>query len=162
MKVIFVVDSVNKEKDFRARAIWTEINRYLPKVPVIIVANKVDLKRARSVDQLRQDLPFLSGMPVIPISAKTGYNVNNVVRAVVLLFIMEWSQLFQILSKNSGKKHAFTATANMLGIGQKKTTQILRWLESRSLIDVNWENQSFKIKNPVLNAVRKPALIFST
>jgi len=83
---ILVYDITNKAS-FDALTGWFEdINRYLPEVPRIIVANKSDLEKTRVISTAQgEELAKKSNSPFFETSAKTGENVDEVFHTLTRL-----------------------------------------------------------------------------
>jgi small GTP-binding protein len=137
--VLFVVDASNPAGDGEARYIWTEISDLMPTVPCIIVANKQDLHNARTPERIRHDLSFMVGVPVIPVSATKGINVEKLLGAMVMLIVFEWSPLLRAFDKTSGQ--SFKVLAKSLDITEQQIRSYLRWFELRKMIVVDWDKQ---------------------
>ena len=133
--VFFVIDASNPDGDSEARYIWTEISDLLPHVPCIVVANKQDLRVARTPERVRHDLSFMVGVPVIPVSSKTGLNADKLLTAMVMLITYEWSPILRVFG---GGKQSFTKIAKQLGITEQKLRGYLRWFELRKMVIVDW------------------------
>lgn len=138
--ILFVVDASNPDGDPEARYIWTEIGDLMPTVPCIVAANKQDLRKARTPDKLRHDLSFMVGVPIIPISATTGYNTDKLLAAMVMLLAYEWSPLLRALDVKGGI--SFDALAKRLSISEQKVRSYLRWFELRRLVVVDWDKRT--------------------
>lgn len=141
--LLFVVDASNPEDDAEARYIWTEISDMMPTVPCIIAANKLDLRKARAPDRLRNDLSFMVGIPVIPTSALEGDNVGKILTSIVMLVVYEWSPLLRAFEEAGGK--GFAALAKRLRIKERKLRSYVRWFELRKMIVVDWEKGIVKL-----------------
>jgi Fe2+ transport system protein B len=119
----------------------------MPTVPCIITANKLDLRKARAPDQLRDDLSFMIGIPVIPTSALEGVNIEKALTSIVMLVVYEWSPLLRAFEEAGGK--GFAALAKRLGLKEEKLKSYLRWFELRKMIAVDWEKGVVKLPSGI-------------
>lgn len=138
--ILFVVDASNPDGDAEARYIWTEISDLLPNVPCIVAANKQDLKAARTPERIRNDLSFMVGVPVIPISNKTEYNTDKLLPAMVMLIAYEWSPILRAFGATG--KTTFAGLAKSLQLNENKVKSYLRWFELRKMVVVDWEKKT--------------------
>ena len=157
--LIFVVDSVDKESDARAKLFFREISFFLPGVPCIVAANKQDLPEARRVDELREAMKFLVGLPVIPCSAETGANVDSTLRTLLYLSMMQWSSVFTKFAEFSGAKDGLRKLMAHLNLERQQAVSYLRRFELRKLLEVTVGDESFTVKEPVRHILENPALI---
>lgn len=138
--ILFVVDASNPDSDAEARYIWTEISDLLPNVPCIVAASKQDLRAARTPERIRHDLSFMVGVPVIPISNKTEYNIDKLLPAMAMLIIYEWSPILRAFGA-TGKTN-FTSLAKSLHISESQVRNYLRWFELRKLVEIDWDKKT--------------------
>ena len=157
--IIFVVDSVDAESDARAKLFFREIAFFLPGVPCVVAANKQDLREARAVDQLRKSMGFLVGLPVIPCSAKTGTNVNNMLRTLLYLVMMQWSSVFDKLAQHSGASDGLEKLMSDLNANREQVVGYLRRFELRKLLEVQVGDEQFHVKESVRPLLENPVLI---
>jgi small GTP-binding protein len=157
--IIFVVDSVDKESDARAKLFFREISFFLPGVPCIVAANKQDLSEARRVDELRNNMRFLVGLPVIPCSAETGANVDSTLRTLLYLAMMQWSSVFTKFAEYSGASDGLRNLMAQLKLEREEAVGYLRRFELRKLLEVMIGDESFTVKEEVRPILENPALI---
>jgi small GTP-binding protein len=157
--IIFVVDSVNPESDARAKLFFREIAFFLPGVPCVVAANKQDLPESRPVDQLRKSLQFLVGLPVFPVSAKTGENVDSMLRTLLYLIMMQWSSVFGKFAEYSGHKNGLKMMMKDLNIEREQAVGYLRRFELRKLLEVQVGDEKFAVKDEVRALLEDPVLI---
>lgn len=138
--IIFVVDASKPDGDAEARYIWTEISDLLPNVPCIVAANKQDLRASRTPDRIRKDLSFMVGVPVIPISNKTEYNLEKLLPAMVMLIVYEWSPILRAFGATG--KTGFANLAKNLHVSERQVRNYLRWFELRKLVQVDWDKET--------------------
>jgi small GTP-binding protein len=146
--IIFVVDSADPESDARAKLFFREIAFFLPGVPCVVAANKQDLGEARRVDALRKSMRFLAGLPVIPVSAKTGHNVDSMLRTLLYLAMMQWSN-----------KKGLSKLMKDLNLSRDQAVGYLRRFELRKLLEVQVGDEQFSVKESIRPLLENPVLM---
>jgi small GTP-binding protein len=157
--IIFVVDSVDPESDARAKLFFREIAFFLPGVPCVVAANKQDLPESRPIDQLRKSLRFLAGLPVFPVSAKTGENVDSMLRTLLYLVMMQWSSVFSKFAEFSGDKKGLNKLMKDLNVEREQAVGYLRRFELRKLLEVQMGDEQFIVKDTVRPLLENPVLL---
>lgn len=157
--IVFVVDSKDPESDARAKLFFREIAFFLPGVPCVVAANKQDLPEARPVDQLRDSLRFLAGLPVIPVSAKTGKNVDSMLRTLLYLSMMQWSSVFGKFAEYSGASDGLSKLMEDLKVQRDQAVGYLRRFELRKLLTVQIGDEVFNINDSVRPLLENPVLV---
>jgi len=157
--IIFVVDSVNPESDKRAKLFFREIAFFLPGVPCVVAANKQDVTESRPVDKLRQNLRFLAGLPVFPVSAKTGENVDSMLRTLLYLVMMQWSSVFGKFAEYDGVKDGLRKLMKDLNLEREQAVGYLRRFELRKLLEVQVGDEQFIVKDAVRSILKDPVTI---
>ncbi|RDE14345.1 MAG: hypothetical protein C4K49_07725 [Candidatus Thorarchaeota archaeon] len=157
--IIFVVDSVDPESDARAKLFFREVAFFLPGVPCVVAANKQDVEEARPVDRLRSSMSFLAGLPVFPCSAKTGENVDSMLRTLLYLSMMQWSSVFRKFAEHSGAKNGLSRFMKDLKVEREQAVGYLRRFELRKLLQVQVGDEQFFVKDSVRPFLENPVLI---
>ncbi len=157
--IVFVVDSADRESDARAKMFFREIAFFLPGVPCVVAANKQDLPRARPVDVLREDMRFLAGVPVIPCSAKTGDNVESMLRTLLFLTMMQWQSVFSKFAKYSGTSRGLENLMSDLKMGRDQVVGYLRRFELRKLLEVQVGDEQFVVRDSVRPLLENPSIL---
>ena len=157
--IIFVVDSVNPESDKRAKLFFREIAFFLPGVPCVVAANKQDLTESRPVDTMRKNLRFLAGLPVFPVSAKTGENVDSMLRTLLYLVMMQWSSVFGKFAEYDGVKDGLSKLMKDLHLEREQAVGYLRRFELRKLLEVQVGDEQFIVKDDVRSIMKDPVTI---
>lgn len=157
--IIFVVDSVDPESDARAKLFFREIAFFLPGVPCVVAANKQDIPESRPIDQLRKNLRFLAGLPVFPVSAKTGENVDSMLRTLLYLVMMQWSSVFGKFAEFSGDKKGLSKMMKDLNLERDQAVGYLRRFELRKLLEVQVGDEQFMVKDAVRPLLENPVLL---
>ncbi|MGV9170612.1 MAG: GTP-binding protein [Promethearchaeia archaeon] len=160
--IIFVVDSVDSEADARAKLFFREIAFFLPGVPCIVAANKQDLEEARRVDELRESMKFLAGLPVIPCSARTGKNVENALRTLLYLSMMQWSEIFAKFAEYSSADDGLQGLMSDLNISREQAVGHLRRFELRKLIEVDVGDKRFVVEDSLQPLLENPVLVMQS
>ncbi|HDM60215.1 MAG TPA: GTP-binding protein [Archaeoglobus veneficus] len=83
--VILVVDSANPETFPRAKQMLEATTRF--GLPYVIAANKQDLPNALSPEEIRKRMALPENIPIVPIVAKDGKGVYDVLEALLRLLI---------------------------------------------------------------------------
>jgi len=151
--IIFVVDSVDSSKDNLAKMIWREISTLAPSVPCIVAANKQDKPRARKPSDLRKDLKFLVGVPIIPTSAITKTNLNILVNSLLMIIIIELGPLLKKFMKFSDVQGGIDKLSKEMKLDESKIKSYLNWLEYRNLIEVDWGSRSYSMRDELKDAI---------
>ncbi len=144
--IIFVVDSEDRSKDSLAKIVWREISTLAPGVPCIVAANKQDKPNARKPSELRKELKFLSGVPIIPTSAKDNFNLNVLMNSMLTILIGELSPLLKKIEKYSGVKDGIKKVMEEMKLDFSKIKSYLNWLEYRELVEVDWNSGTYTMK----------------
>ncbi|NHI83673.1 MAG: GTP-binding protein [Candidatus Thorarchaeota archaeon] len=159
--IILVVDSSDPESDARAKLFFREIAFFLPGVPCVVAANKQDLAEARRVDQLRDRMKFLVGQAVMPCSAETGENVDRVLRTLLFLAMMQWSNVFTKFAQYSGSENGLKHLMKDLNVSRDQAVGYLRRFELRKLLEVQVGDERFQVNEKVKKFLKNPNLIMS-
>jgi hypothetical protein len=80
------------------------------------------------------------GVPIIPVSAITGYNTDKLLAAMVMLLAYEWSPILHALDVKGGV--SFANLAKRLGTNEQKVRSYLRWFELRRIVAVDWDKRT--------------------
>jgi small GTP-binding protein len=157
--VLFMVDSQDKNADQEAKAIWQEVQEFLPGVPITVVANKQDLPNARKVAQIREDLDIPSDVYIIPTSAKTGQNVENALRVLLLVTVQKELNLLKIMMQHDGEVKGIQFLLEDLNIDMRALRQHLNWLELRGYVEVDWRTSIYWLTPAIKKVIDQPKLI---
>ena len=144
--IIFVIDSDDKSKDELAKLVWREIASLAPGVPCIVAANKQDKPNARKPSELRRDLKFLAGVPIIPTSALNKANLNVLVNTMLTILMIELRPLLKKIEKFSEVKNGVDKLTREMKLDLAKIKSYLNWLEYRELLEVDWDTNTYYMK----------------
>ena len=125
----------------------------------MVAANKQDLDERRPVDNLRKSMRFLAGLPVIPVSAKTGSNVDSMVRTLLYLTMMQWSSVFSKFAQYSGADDGLARIMDDLKVPREQAVAYLRRFELRKLLSVQVDDERFDVNENVIDMLGNPVLI---
>lgn len=157
--VLFIVDSQDKNSDQEAKAIWQEVQQFLPGVPITVAANKQDLSKARKPTQIREDLGIPPEVYIIPTSAKTGQNVENALRVLLLVTVQKELNLLKILLRHDGEIKGIQFLLGDLNIGIETLRQHLNWLELRGYVEVDWRTSIYWLAPAIKKVIEQPKFI---
>ncbi len=157
--VLFLVDSQDKNSDDEARAIWQEIQEFLPGVPITVAANKQDLPNARKATKIREDLGLSSDIPIIPTVAKTGQNAENALRVLLLVTVQKELNLLRIMKRHDGEVKGIHSLMKDLNIEMRTLRHHLNWLELRGYVEVDWRTSIYWLTPAIKKVIDQPKLI---
>lgn len=157
--VLFLVDSQDKNSDDEARAIWQEVQEFLPGVPITVAANKQDLPNARKAAKIRKDLGLSSDIPIIPTVAKTGQNAENALRVLLLVTVQKELNLLRIMKRHDGEVKGIHSLMKDLNIEMRTLRHHLNWLELRGYVEVDWRTSIYWLTPAIKKVIDQPKLI---
>ncbi len=157
--VLFLVDSQDKNSDGEAKAIWREVEEFLPGVPITVAANKQDLPNARKATQIRKNLDIPPDVPIVPTVAKTGQNVENALRVLLLVTVQKELTLLRIMKKHDGEIKGIQSLMKDLDIEMRALRQHLNWLELRGYVEVDWRTSIYWLTPAIKKVIDQPKLI---
>ncbi|WXG40014.1 MAG: GTP-binding protein [Candidatus Freyarchaeum deiterrae] len=157
--VLFMVDSQDKNSDQEAKTIWKEIQEFLPGVSITVVANKQDLPNARKVAQIREALEIPSEVYIVPTIAKTGQNVENALRVLLLITVQKELNLLKLMMRHDGEVKGIELLREDLNIDARALRQHLNWLELRGYVEVDWRTSIYWLTSPIKKVIDQPKLI---
>ncbi|MHA1784188.1 MAG: GTP-binding protein [Candidatus Helarchaeota archaeon] len=147
--IVFVVDSANPKLDEETKIIWGEITKHLPDIPMVIAANKQDEPAARSIGQLKRDMPFLEGYKMVPTVAKDNSGLDE---AMNYLLKRSIDKILPLLTKLNDYHGQIKGVEKLSESMNKSTTEIrsyLRWLENRYLVQVDWRHHIYWLSTSI-------------
>ncbi len=102
---------------------------------------------------------FLAGLPVIPVSAKTGHNVDSMLRTLLYLAMMQWSSVFSKFAEYSGNKDGLSKLMKALNLPRDQAVGYLRRFELRKLLEVQVGDEQFSVKESIRPLLENPVLM---
>lgn len=141
--IILMIDSSDPASFIEGSSIYEEVTSYLPKAPVIVCANKQDLKEALSLNDLGQKLQFVKGLIIIETSAMTGVGVDDAIKIITLAILRRLQGTLRTIERVG--KNGLKAIAKALGENEKDARYILQWLSWRRLLIADWDQMRFSL-----------------
>ncbi|MDO8056360.1 MAG: hypothetical protein Q6361_05815, partial [Candidatus Hermodarchaeota archaeon] len=94
-------------------------------------------------ERIRHDLSFMVGIPIIPVSCKSNYNLDKLLPAMVMLITYEWSPILRAFGTTS--QISFQDLSKNLKTTETKIQSYLRWFELRKMVSVDWDKQTARV-----------------
>ena len=116
--IVFDVSNIETYDNIKywAQSIKTHLGSEIEKIPVIIIGNKKDLKERKIIKNDAENYSTELGYPYFETSAKTGENVDNTIKYLVLE-VLKKNKKYKLKSSNND-----TTTNNNIKI-KKKTNE---------------------------------------
>lgn len=148
--ILFVVDSVNIASFEEAEKLLREVYEILPGVPIVLCANKQDIKGAKSPQEvadavLGKDQEKIS---VMGTSAKTGDKIERALGLIVLNAIKQYFNILLAVKKSNGD---LKEIAKNIKEDEEKVLSQLQFASWRRLIIADWDNKKFNLPKGVFN-----------
>ena len=155
--VIFLIDAADELMDYRVKYLYEEIESYLPRsrVPYVFCCNKMDLSNARSPEKIKSFFKFIGDGDVYPISAMDYDDCERVLLKIIVKLIDKVLPILQTLLKYHGEVKGVETISNEIGKGAYETRAMLRWLERRRLIEVDWRQLVYFLCPGLLKMLQK-------
>ena len=142
--IIFIFDAANPKSDKDAISILNEIKNL--KVPKVYLANKQDLKDARSPKMLQTQIKLPKDCKIFPSSVKTGQNIKESLKYLVSEIFKKYKKLLQILCNYETN---IRGLAEKLRKNKAQMRDFLYALEIRRFIKIDRINKIYRV-NEVL------------
>ncbi|MFX0171259.1 MAG: ATP/GTP-binding protein [Candidatus Hodarchaeota archaeon] len=148
--ILFVVDSVNIASFEEAENLLREVYEILPGVPIVLCANKQDIKGAKSPQQVADAVlgKNKETISVIGTSAKTGDNIERALGLIVLNAIKQYFNILLAVKKSDGE---LKNIAQYIKEDEEKVFSQLQFATWRRLIIADWDNNRFSLPKGVFN-----------
>ncbi len=148
--ILFIVDSVNVASFEEAEKLLNEIYEILPGVPIVLCANKQDIKGAKSPQEVAEIIlgKNKDKISVIGTSAKTGESLERALGLIVLNAIKQYYRILLAVKNSNGE---LKEIAKNLGENQNKVLSQLQFASWRRLISADWDNKKFSLTKGVTN-----------
>lgn len=148
--VLFIVDSVNIASFEEATKLLKEINDILPGVPIVLCANKQDIRGAKLPHEVAEAVlgKDIDKISVIGTSAKTGKDIEHALGLIVLNAIKQYYDILLAVKKSNGE---LAEIAKNIKQPEKKVYSQLQFASWRRLIVADWDNQIFSLSKGVSN-----------
>lgn len=142
--VIFIFDAAHPEKDEDAIVILNAIRKVIPPdTPIIYLANKQDIKDARTAEVVRAQNYLPQSAKIFPTSTKTGNNVEESLKYIVNKVFDNYSSLLQTLQIYENN---IEGLAKELNKDKFEMRDLLNNLEIKRFIEVDRINKTYKVK----------------
>jgi len=142
--IVFIFDAANPKSDNDAISILNEIKN--PKVPKVYLANKQDLKDARSPKMVQTQIKLSKDYKIFPSSIKTGQNIKESLKYLVSKILKKYKKLLQILCNY---ENDIRGLAEKLRKNKMQMRDFLYALEIRRFIKIDRVNRVYRV-NEVL------------
>jgi small GTP-binding protein len=148
--ILFVVDSVNIASFEEAENLLREVYEILPGVPIVLCANKQDIKGAKLPQKVADAVlgKNIETISVIGTSAKTGDNIERALGLIVLNAIKQYFNILLAVKKSDGE---LKNIAQFIEEDEEKVFSQLQFATWRRLIIADWDNNRFSLPKGVFN-----------
>ena len=142
--IIFMFDAAQPEKDVDAITILNSIRDILePNQPFVFLANKQDIKEARSHEVIRAQNKLQKNVKIFPSSTKTGLNVQESLKYLVNEIYENYSSLLQILRSFESN---IEGLAKKLKKDKVQMKDFLNSLEIKRFIEIDRINRTYRVR----------------
>ncbi|MFX0050858.1 MAG: GTP-binding protein [Candidatus Hermodarchaeota archaeon] len=148
--ILFVVDSVNIASFEEAEKLLREVYEILPGVPIVLCANKQDIKGAKTPQKVADAVlgKNKETISVIGTSAKTGDNIERALGLIVLNAIKQYFNILLAVKKSDGE---LKNIAQYIEEDEEKVFSQLQFATWRRLIIADWDKNRFSLPKGVFN-----------
>ncbi len=151
--LIFIIDAADPSKDGEVREIWGEIQKYAKDVPVVALANKQDIKDARTAEEIKQTFEFLKNLPILETSSKENTYLDKAMHELLKMGLDKIFPLISKLNKHHSKMGSFKTISEEMNLNKKEFRRYLRFLEVRNLVQVDWYLEMYWIAPPIKSII---------
>ncbi|MFX0014506.1 MAG: GTP-binding protein [Promethearchaeota archaeon] len=148
--ILFIVDSVNVASFEEATKLLREVYEVLPGVPIVLCANKQDIKGAKKPHEVAEAVlgKNKENISVIGTSAKTGEQLEHALGLIVLNAIKQYYDILLAVKKSNGE---LIDIAKNINKSEKEVHSQLQFASWRRLIIADWDNLRFSLTKGVSN-----------
>lgn len=139
--IIFMFDASNPESDKDALSIMNDLRK--SKAPILYLANKQDLKGARTPEEVKSQNNLPKDIIIYPASAKTGLNVKKSLTFLVNEVYKRYEKLLLLLRNYEDN---IRGLAEKLKKNKAQMRDFLFALEIRKFIDIDRMNKTYKVR----------------
>ncbi|TFG30763.1 MAG: GTP-binding protein [Promethearchaeota archaeon] len=143
---IFVFDAANPETDEEAISILNSVRKQ--DVPIIYIANKQDLKEARSPEIIKNQNKLPQECKIFPTSTKTGLNIKESLNYLVNEVYENYRELLQILQNYENN---IKGLAEKLNKNKAEMRDFLNSLEIKRFIEIDRIQKTYQVKKGLKN-----------
>jgi small GTP-binding protein len=146
--ILFVVDSLNIASFEEAANLLKEVYDILPGVPIVLCANKQDIRGAKQPYEVAEAVlgKNKESISVIGTSAKTGENIERALGLIVLNAIKQYYNILLAVKKSNGNLKEIAQNVNE---SEEKVLSQLQFASWRRLIIADWDNKKFCLSKGV-------------
>ncbi|UCE13122.1 MAG: GTP-binding protein [Candidatus Heimdallarchaeota archaeon] len=146
--ILFIVDSVNIASFEEAERLLEEVYDILPGVPLVLCANKQDIRGAKSPKEVAEAVlgKNKDKISVVGTSARTGEKIEHALGLIVLNAIKEYYHILLAVKKSNGE---LIEIAKNIQQPQEEVYSQLQFASWRRLIIADWDNQRFSLPRGV-------------
>ncbi|MBD3195462.1 MAG: hypothetical protein GF317_10430 [Candidatus Lokiarchaeota archaeon] len=143
--VVFIFDAAAPEKDKDAIEMLNSLRSALgSNMPMIFLANKQDIKNARSSEVIRQQNHLNPEDKVFPTSTKTGLNIKKSLNFLINEIYENYESLFEVLKNYEDD---IKGLAEALNKGREEIRDFLNKMEVKKFIELDRKTKTYKVKN---------------
>ena len=148
--ILFIVDSVNVASFEEAENLLNEVYEVLPGVPIVLCANKQDIKGAKTPQEVAEAIlgKNKDKIPIIGTSAKTGESIERALGSIVLNAIKQYYRILLAVKNSNGE---LTEIVQNIGENEDKVLSQLQFASWRRLIIADWDQNKFNLTKGVAN-----------
>ncbi|MFX1285214.1 MAG: ATP/GTP-binding protein [Promethearchaeota archaeon] len=148
--ILFIVDSVNIASFDEAKKLLKEVYDILPGVPIVLCANKQDIRGAKSPDEVANVVlgKNKDRISVIGTSAITGDQIEHALGLIVLNAIKQYYDILLAVKKSNGE---LAEIAKNIQQPEEDVFSQLQFASWRRLIVADWDNLRFNLTKGVSN-----------
>ena len=148
--ILFVVDSVNVASFEEAGKLLKEVYEILPGVPIVLCANKQDIRGAKKASEVADIVlgKNKEKISVIGTSAKTGEKIDSVLGLIVLNAIKQYYDILLAVKKSNGE---LADIAKNIQQPEEEVHSQLQFASWRRLVLADWDNLIFSLPKGVSN-----------
>ncbi|UCG89527.1 MAG: GTP-binding protein [Candidatus Heimdallarchaeota archaeon] len=146
--ILFVVDSVNVASFEEAKKLLKEAYDILPGVPIVLCANKQDIRGAKSPNEVADVVlgKNKDKISVIGTSATTGEQIEHALGLIVLNAIKQYYDILLAVKKSNGE---LAEIAKNIQQPEEKVYSQLQFASWRRLIVADWSSLRFTLTKGV-------------
>ncbi|MFX0209365.1 MAG: GTP-binding protein, partial [Candidatus Hodarchaeota archaeon] len=137
--ILFIVDSVNVASFEEAKKLLKEVYDFLPGVPIVLCANKQDIRGAKSPNEVANVVlgKNKDKISVIGTSATTGDQIEHALGLIVLNAIKQYYDILLAVKKSNGE---LAEIAKNIQQPEEIVYSQLQFASWRRLIVADWDN----------------------
>ncbi|MFW9856510.1 MAG: ATP/GTP-binding protein [Candidatus Thorarchaeota archaeon] len=141
--ILFVVDSVNVASFDEAKNLLEEVEEILPDVPIVVCANKQDIKGAKTPEEVAAAVlgDKKDRIQWLGTSAKTGDQIERALGLILLQAIKQYYGILLAVKKSQSGQ--LREIAQYVGQAEDKVLSQLQFASWRRLLSADWDTNQF-------------------